>query len=59
MRAETLAVGYAVHATATLDSLVSEGNSQITEGVHRIVVAKALGAEKAPLVATVDRNIQE
>ncbi|MGO3777163.1 MAG: isoleucine--tRNA ligase [Canibacter sp.] len=59
VRAETLAVGYAVHATATLDSLVSEGNSQITEGVHRIVVAKALGAEKAPLVATVDRNIQE
>ncbi|MPS75556.1 MAG: isoleucine--tRNA ligase, partial [Microbacterium sp.] len=54
--AETLAVAFAVQSTDELDRLVDEVTSP-GDGVHRSG-AKALGAGKAPLIVTIDTNLE-
>jgi isoleucyl-tRNA synthetase len=56
---ETLAVGIAVAATENIEALANSGSAELAPGVHRVVVDRALGAEKAPLVVTVERRNQE
>jgi isoleucyl-tRNA synthetase len=51
---ETLAVGFAVHATDEMDSLVKDVTSP-GDGVFR-TGASALGAHKAPIIVTIDSN---
>ncbi|MFJ6547636.1 isoleucine--tRNA ligase [Microbacterium sp. NPDC091676] len=55
--AETLAVAIAVQPTDGLDRLVDEVASP-GDGVHRSG-AKALGAGKAPLLVTIDTNLEK
>ena len=55
--AETLAVAFAVQPTDDLDRLVDEVTSP-GDGVHRSG-AKALGAGKAPLLVTIDTNLEK
>ncbi|MEE6390176.1 isoleucine--tRNA ligase [Microbacterium paraoxydans] len=55
--AETLAVAIAVQPTDDLDRLVDEVASP-GDGVHRSG-AKALGAGKAPLLVTIDTNLEK
>ena len=54
--AETLAVAFAVQATDELDRLVDDVTSP-GDGVHRSG-ARALGAGKAPLLVTIDTNLE-
>ena len=54
---ETLAVGFAVHATDEISALVQEVTSP-GDGVFRSG-ATALGADKRPIIVTIDTNIEE
>ncbi|WP_120493509.1 isoleucine--tRNA ligase [Microbacterium phyllosphaerae] len=54
---ETLAVGFAVHATDEISTLVQEVTSP-GDGVFRSG-ATALGADKRPIIVTIDTNIEE
>ena len=54
---ETLAVGFAVHATDEMATLVQEVTSP-GDGVFRSG-ATALGADKRPIVVTIDSNVTE
>ncbi|MBT2475519.1 isoleucine--tRNA ligase [Microbacterium sp. ISL-103] len=54
---ETLAVGFAVHATDEMATLVNEVTSP-GDGVFRSG-ATALGADKRPIVVTIDANVTE
>ncbi|WP_431072087.1 isoleucine--tRNA ligase [Microbacterium phyllosphaerae] len=54
---ETLAVGFAVHATDEIAALVQEVTSP-GDGVFRSG-ATALGADKRPIIVTIDTNIEE
>ncbi|WP_447913013.1 isoleucine--tRNA ligase [Microbacterium phyllosphaerae] len=54
---ETLAVGFAVHATDEMASLVQEVTSP-GDGVFRSGTT-ALGADKRPIIVTIDTNIEE
>nr|WP_314842530.1 isoleucine--tRNA ligase [uncultured Microbacterium sp.] len=53
---ETLAVGFAVHATDDLHTLVQDVTSP-GDGVFRSG-ATALGVDKRPIIVTIDRNIE-
>ncbi|MGJ0388549.1 isoleucine--tRNA ligase [Microbacterium sp. CGR1] len=54
---ETLAVGFAVHATDEMAALVQDVTSP-GDGVFRSG-ATALGADKRPIIVTIDTNIEE